>query len=463
VLVPLQCETLSHRGVGQLLETIDDVRAYTNPRLRVRGVVATMFDGRTRLAADVSGAEELRDARDAALALGDPETAAEAESWLGQLAWVRGDQAGCFAHLERGLTLLGDRPPSGPKALVLGLLARRYMTAADYGQAVHFGKAALALCTELADDEGRAESLNTIGTARASSGDRGGLADLDEAIAVSRLHELPRALARACLNKAVVLEIYGEEMSPIPELEVEGLAAAQKSGDAALIGSYRAREPMAAYFVGRWDEALRLCDEFIAAASETPHYEERLPRIIRAAIAAGRGEPEKAIRDCRRAIQLCRAVRDPQALYVTLGWAAAIFGDAGRVDESQSCAEEALGLWLDTGLAYPPAAWILGPAYVLSGSPLIADALAAARVSTLWLRAARAVATGEWTEAADLTATTRLRKSEADLRLRAAETLMAVGRRAEAADQLERALAFFWAAGATLYLHRADSVMAVSA
>ncbi|HET7652935.1 MAG TPA: AAA family ATPase, partial [Acidimicrobiales bacterium] len=37
VLVPLQCETLSHRGVGQLLETIDDVRAYTNPTLSVRG------------------------------------------------------------------------------------------------------------------------------------------------------------------------------------------------------------------------------------------------------------------------------------------------------------------------------------------------------------------------------------------------------------------------------------------
>lgn len=50
VLVPLQCETLSHRGVGQLLETIDDVRTYTNPTLAVRGVVATMFDGRTNLA-----------------------------------------------------------------------------------------------------------------------------------------------------------------------------------------------------------------------------------------------------------------------------------------------------------------------------------------------------------------------------------------------------------------------------
>jgi chromosome partitioning protein len=53
VLVPLQCETLSHRGVGQLLETIDDVRSYTNPDLAVRGVVATMYDGRTNLSREV--------------------------------------------------------------------------------------------------------------------------------------------------------------------------------------------------------------------------------------------------------------------------------------------------------------------------------------------------------------------------------------------------------------------------
>jgi len=53
VLIPLQCETLSQRGVGQLLETVDDVRAYTNEHLRVRGVIATMYDGRTKLAATV--------------------------------------------------------------------------------------------------------------------------------------------------------------------------------------------------------------------------------------------------------------------------------------------------------------------------------------------------------------------------------------------------------------------------
>ncbi len=48
VLIPLQCEALSHRGVGQLLETIDDVRMFANDELDVRGVIATMLDERTR-------------------------------------------------------------------------------------------------------------------------------------------------------------------------------------------------------------------------------------------------------------------------------------------------------------------------------------------------------------------------------------------------------------------------------
>jgi len=48
VLIPLQCEALSHRGVGQLLETVEDVRTFANADLRVLGVVATMYDARTR-------------------------------------------------------------------------------------------------------------------------------------------------------------------------------------------------------------------------------------------------------------------------------------------------------------------------------------------------------------------------------------------------------------------------------
>ncbi|MBA3281454.1 MAG: ParA family protein [Acidimicrobiia bacterium] len=53
VLIPLQCESLSQRGVGQLLDTIEDVRDYTNEGLLVRGAIATQFDGRTNLAHQV--------------------------------------------------------------------------------------------------------------------------------------------------------------------------------------------------------------------------------------------------------------------------------------------------------------------------------------------------------------------------------------------------------------------------
>jgi chromosome partitioning protein len=47
VLIPLQCETLSHRGVGQLLDTVHDVRRFTNKKLAVWGVLPTLYDGRT--------------------------------------------------------------------------------------------------------------------------------------------------------------------------------------------------------------------------------------------------------------------------------------------------------------------------------------------------------------------------------------------------------------------------------
>lgn len=53
VLIPLQCEALSHRGVGQLIETLGDIRHFTNPNLEITGVIPTMYDGRSRHAREV--------------------------------------------------------------------------------------------------------------------------------------------------------------------------------------------------------------------------------------------------------------------------------------------------------------------------------------------------------------------------------------------------------------------------
>jgi chromosome partitioning protein len=60
VVIPVQCEALSHRGVGQLLETIDDVRHFVNEKLRVLGVIPTMFDARTTNARKVLAEVEER-------------------------------------------------------------------------------------------------------------------------------------------------------------------------------------------------------------------------------------------------------------------------------------------------------------------------------------------------------------------------------------------------------------------
>lgn len=52
-IIPVQCETLSHRGVSQLLETIGDVQRLTNRDLEVAGFIPTMFDSRTRHSREV--------------------------------------------------------------------------------------------------------------------------------------------------------------------------------------------------------------------------------------------------------------------------------------------------------------------------------------------------------------------------------------------------------------------------
>jgi chromosome partitioning protein len=53
VLIPVQCEYLALEGIGQLTLTIKRVQSSLYPGLKVRGVLLTMYDGRTTLAADV--------------------------------------------------------------------------------------------------------------------------------------------------------------------------------------------------------------------------------------------------------------------------------------------------------------------------------------------------------------------------------------------------------------------------
>ncbi|QUH04326.1 ParA family protein [Saccharopolyspora erythraea] len=47
VIIPLECEFFSLRGVALLIDTIEKVRERLNPKLEISGILATMFDPRT--------------------------------------------------------------------------------------------------------------------------------------------------------------------------------------------------------------------------------------------------------------------------------------------------------------------------------------------------------------------------------------------------------------------------------
>lgn len=54
VLIPVQAQYLSAKGLEQLLQTISKVRRQINPRLKIEGILLTMVDSRTNYAKEIS-------------------------------------------------------------------------------------------------------------------------------------------------------------------------------------------------------------------------------------------------------------------------------------------------------------------------------------------------------------------------------------------------------------------------
>lgn len=54
VLIPIQCEYYALEGLSALVDTVEQIRAATNPGLEVEGLLRTMFDARNNLANEVS-------------------------------------------------------------------------------------------------------------------------------------------------------------------------------------------------------------------------------------------------------------------------------------------------------------------------------------------------------------------------------------------------------------------------
>jgi tetratricopeptide (TPR) repeat protein len=219
------------------------------------------------------------------------------------------------------------------------------------------------------------------------------------------------------------------------------------------------------YRLGEWDEALRSIDRQISEIEAgSPHYSAFQLYGLRAEIRLARSDLDGARGDAEASLTAGRAL-EPQALYFALPLAAHVLSHVPADDRAVSLAREHiddLGRRVSMQFAIVNLPLLGQAARRLGLAGELDDALERqARVP--WTDATRAYARGEFVAAADLLGQIGTKPDEADARLRAAELLFAEGRRAEADEQLGRALAFYSSVGAARYVRECEALLAESA
>jgi tetratricopeptide (TPR) repeat protein len=298
------------------------------------------------------------------------------------------------------------------------------------------------------------EALGMLGNARASLGDSRGVADLVRATelaqAAGRLGEVTRTLNNLAVSQEVLGDVRGSTESRLAAHEIAeriGSEGERRWSHGVLVDHY--------YRAGRWDEAVQICDEFLAGPR---HYLSGQAWMVRGAIRSARGDAAGALADTEEAIAHARRIEQPQVLYYALPFGAYVFADAGAPHRAEPLAREYLdilasGRELQFGVialaAFAAAARLLG----LDAEFLQALAV---RARSPWTDAALAYGRGAYVEAAAALERIGTLPEEAEARLRAAALLAANGRRAEAEENLRRARAFYESVGATAHLPPAE-------
>jgi tetratricopeptide (TPR) repeat protein len=412
------------------------------------------------------GASELlEEARDALLAAGDPDTAAEAEVLLGEVFWNHGERDECFECLRRAEALLEGRPTTFAKANVVEIISRFQILAGEGEAAISLGRAALAMVEELGgNEELRASVLNDIGIARMYAGDASGLADLERSLEIAVAINSVEAI-RAYGNLASMLADLGK-LERRNEMVAKGRAAAERFGVGERIRWLAAESVLELYWNGSWDEAHVRLDELVGDFEKTLFWMELPCRVQRGRIRLARGDDAGARADAGRAIERGRSAKDPQVL-----WPALAFGARALVavdpEEARLLSQEVLSAWRAKKFSSSGASeWLSDIAVALGVLGMEAELIEAAPLvplSTPWLAAARSYATGDFYDAAKTYAEIGTLPEEAYARMRAAETLINEGRRADANVELQAALGFWRSVGATAYVREGEALLAASA
>jgi hypothetical protein len=181
------------------------------------------------------------------------------------------------------------------------------------------------------------------------------------------------------------------------------------------------------------------------------------PRRVRLAV----GDAERALADSRASVVEARAIRDPQAILPALGAHVFVLTRLDRTEEARRALSELADARLEAEGLFS-GVWLVEAALAERELGLVADpneAEDAGGHGTPWSAAALLVTRGDLAGAADALAELEAARLEADVRLAAARQFATEGRRAELAEQLGRALAFYRSVGAAASIREAEALL----
>jgi class 3 adenylate cyclase len=411
--------------------------------------------GRARCQAEGGGGELLATARDALLARGDQVRAAEAEMYLGELAFLHGHGDLRAAHLARAQALVAEAPPSRSKVAVLKGCMMHLAIASRQGEALAVARDVLAMARQLGLRDLEGDALGTIGLARVERGESAGLADMERAIAVLSEQSSPGVMVWN-LNLAYACAALGD-LDAFSAALAAGGEAAERFRSTRRQRSVALQRVAEHYWRGRWDEAVRVVDELVSSSrGGERHYLEWECRTWRGRIRLARGQLASALEDAAAALDLAREAADPQSRNPTLAFRARALLAAGDAGEAARLTDELLA-GVSGSLLGPDLGVDLAVVLAELGRPSGAlDALAIP--ASPWLHAASAFLAGDPGRAAALYAAVGARPDEADARLAAARVLLTAGRPGEAEAELRAATAFWREVGASGRLREAEAL-----
>jgi class 3 adenylate cyclase/tetratricopeptide (TPR) repeat protein len=391
-------------------------------------------------------------------AYGDPERAAEAALEASRHDWYGGG-SGSRLWLERASALVEDRPPSRAKAYVLAERARQAMLDYQGDVGVELAEAAALLAAELGDDEIRADALVTQGCFAVSAGDRGGMALIEEGIAL--VAGKGRVAGRGYNNLSWAWHVMGD-LEAATRAGREGLRLSDLEGDEQGLWFQRGNLVSGCYSVGEWEEALSLSEQFLQEAPESFRYMEHGVRQVRAYVHLARGDLAAAREEMDRAVAIARRIDDAQSLWPTLAGLSKVVRTQSSQEESEEALDEVLAAVAESKSVGDAQEWHveLVLELIAAGRLRGASEVCAAMSDLPWRAVCNAILEQELSRAADILASIGERSLQAEVRLEAAKSLAAAGKLPEAERELELARAFWRGVGATAYLRAADEVIA---